>query len=181
MSLNALLAELVTALTSARIPFMLTGSLAAAIHGAGRATMDVDLVIDATELSLGVFVESVRASGHYVSDDAARDALARRTMFNVIDTETGWKVDLIMLKDRAFSQAEFKRRIEAKLGMTSLQVATVEDLVIAKLEWAKLGASVRQLDDVRELLRIGGSSIDRDYVEGWIDQLHLKREWAAVQ
>ena len=46
MSVAALLDEMVSALTDAGIPFMLTGSFAAAAHGAGRATMDVDFVID---------------------------------------------------------------------------------------------------------------------------------------
>jgi len=29
----------------------------------------------------------------------------------VIDNETGWKVDLIVRKDRPFSEAEFERRV----------------------------------------------------------------------
>ena len=43
-----LLRTVAAALDAAGIPFMLTGSVAAAWHGAGRATMDVDLVIDPT-------------------------------------------------------------------------------------------------------------------------------------
>lgn len=46
MSPESMLRLLATALGDARIPFMLTGSVAAAYHGAGRVTMDVDLDID---------------------------------------------------------------------------------------------------------------------------------------
>ena len=40
---------------------MLTGSVAVAFHGAGRATMDVDLVIDATRDQLRALVASLAA------------------------------------------------------------------------------------------------------------------------
>ena len=48
MSASEILRTVVTQLDAAGIPFMLTGSVAAAAYGAGRATMDVDLVIDVT-------------------------------------------------------------------------------------------------------------------------------------
>lgn len=46
----------------------------------------------------------------YVSDVAAREALADRSMFNIVDPESGWKVDLIVRKLRPFSEQEFARR-----------------------------------------------------------------------
>ena len=48
MSASEILRTVVTQLDAAGIPFMLTGSVAAAAYGAGRATMDVDLVNDVT-------------------------------------------------------------------------------------------------------------------------------------
>ena len=45
------------ALEAAGVPFMLTGSMASAYHGAGRATMDIDLVIDPTRKQLEGLVE----------------------------------------------------------------------------------------------------------------------------
>ena len=73
--------------------------------------MDIDLVIDPTSTQLDRFVEAVSASGEYVSLDAAREALEQRTMFNVVDPESGWKIDLIIRKERSFSDAEFERRV----------------------------------------------------------------------
>jgi len=35
-------------------------------------------------------------------------AVQQRDMFNRIDTSTGWKVDLIVRKDRPFSVMEFE-------------------------------------------------------------------------
>lgn len=94
MTAEFLLRTVAAALDAAGIPFMLTGSVASGYHGAGRATMDIDLVIDPLPDHLDAFVHAMQASGMYASDVAARGALADQSMFNVIDPESGWKVDL---------------------------------------------------------------------------------------
>jgi len=181
MSAADLLRLVAARLDALGIPFMLTGSVAAAFHGAGRATLDVDLVIDASRDQLSALVSSLSAPDLYVSVDAAMEALDRESLFNVIDTTTGWKADLIIRKTRPFSQAEFARRRAFELEGMALWVATVEDLVIAKLEWAKLGASLRQIEDVAAMLRIAGDSVDRPYLDGWITELGLAAQWRAAQ
>jgi hypothetical protein len=178
VTVDSLLRTLVAALHDAGIPFMLTGSVASAYHGAGRATMDIDLVIDPQPSQLTAFLTRIEGSGVYVSAEAAREALAQRTMFNVVDPESGWKADLIVRKARAFSETEFARRQPIEfLGLT-MSVAAVEDVIVSKLEWAKLGASARQIDDVRALLHIQGDEIDRAYVARWVRTLGLETQWA---
>ena len=49
MTLEALLRTTCDALRDIHIPFMLTGSVATAFHGASRATMDIDFVIDSRQ------------------------------------------------------------------------------------------------------------------------------------
>ena len=85
MTVAVLLRSLVAALDAAGVPFMLTGSLAAAFHGAGRATMDIDVVIDPTAEQLQALVAAIAESGAYVSREAAEEALTHRTMFNAVD------------------------------------------------------------------------------------------------
>lgn len=180
MTIEALLRALVESLRTEGIPFMLTGSVAGAFYGAGRATMDVDVVIDPDSSRLQAFVDRIESTGVYVSADAAREALAHRTMFNVVDPDTGWKADLIVRKDRPFSEEEFRRRTSADFYGVPIDVATIEDLVIAKLEWAKAGESTRQLEDVRELIRLAGDDVDRAYIQRWVMSLGLEQQWAAV-
>jgi hypothetical protein len=177
----ALLRSVVRALDTTGIPFMLTGSLAAAYHGAGRATMDVDVVIDPTASQLNALVKSLAAPGIYVSHEAATDALAHRSMFNVIDVASGWKADLIIRKHRPFSEHEFRRRREGEYEGCPLWVTSVEDLIVAKLEWAKLGASARQLEDVAELLRLHDESLDHAYLDRWIGELGLSGQWQTAR
>ena len=57
-----------------------------------------------------------------------------------------------------------------------LHVASVEDLVLAKLEWAKLGESTRQLEDVARLLE-SQPSLDAVYIECWLDELGVRTQW----
>ena len=97
-------------------------------------------------------LERLQAPGLYVSSDAAREAFAHQGMFNVVGPETGWKADLIMRKHRPFSEAEFSRREATDFFGVPLAIASLEDVILSKLEWARLGASGRQLDDVRALM-----------------------------
>ena len=180
MTVEALLRALVAALRAEGIPFMLTGSVAGGYHGAGRATMDIDLVVDPDPPQLEGLLARVAALGAYVSDEAAREALARRTMFNVVDPESGWKADLIIRKARPFSEEEFRRRQSADFFGLPVDVATVEDVILSKLEWAKLGGSARQLEDVRTLLRVSGDEVDHAYLRRWIDELGVRQQWEAA-
>lgn len=181
MSLEGLVRFLSTSLRGAGIPFMLTGSVAAGYHGASRATMDVDAVIDPTASRLSTFLNAVLDAGLYVSEEAASEALATRGMFKVVDPRTGWKADLIVRKHRAFSEEEFARREVVDFLGVEVAVATLEDIVLSKLEWAVLGASSRQLEDVRALLRINRGAVDLTYIERWVDLLGVRHAWEPAR
>lgn len=181
MSLEGLLRTVTESLTAVSIPFMLAGSVAAAVHGAARATMDIDLVIDPDSETLAAFVARIDAAGLYVSADAASEALATRTMFNVVDPETGWKADLIVRRNRAFSETEFARREAVDVAGVPISVATLEDVILSKLEWARLGGSARQIEDVQGLLRVSGDALDVAYLGRWIDDLDVRMEWERAR
>ena len=157
---------------------MLTGSFASAHHGAPRSTLDIDIVIAANPEQLRTFVQSVPSSEYYADLDAALEAHTRQSLFNVIDLATGWKIDLIIRKSRAFSQEEFGRRQLVSVQGLPLYVASAEDVVIAKLEWSKLAQSQRQIEDVATILRLRWESLDRIYLEKWISELNLDKEWS---
>lgn len=170
MSLAELLGSIVRALDEAGIPHMLAGSVAGAFHGEPRSTQDVDLVIDPPDpATLERFASLLDPDRFYVGDHRA--ALSERGMFNVIDTHTGWKVDLILRRDRPFSRAEFARRRSVSIEGVEVHVVSPEDLILAKLEWAKLGESERQLGDVRAVLRSSGSRLDWAYLRRWAEEL----------
>ena len=156
---------------------MVVGSVAATVYGRQRATQDFDIVVEAGASALRTLVRSLPEERFYVSEEAAMDALRHESQFNVIDMVTGWKADLILRKHRAFSETEFGRRIRLEVMGVPTYVASVEDIIVAKLEWAKAGGSERQIEDVRMLVRLRGAELDRDYVEQWVQRLDLREMW----
>jgi hypothetical protein len=176
MSVPNVFLRITTALDQSGIGYMLSGSFASAHYGVPRSTQDIDLVIEATPEKLGAFVESLSTSEYYADLDAALEAQERQSMFNVIDLATGWKIDLIIRKSRAFSREEFGRRQRISLHDIALFVASPEDVIISKLEWAKLAQSRRQIEDVAAILRVRWNSLDQAYLEKWVGELELLRE-----
>ena len=181
MSLAELLATTIARLEHAGVPYMITGSVASSYHGEPRATRDLDIVIDPDPGGLARLVGDLEAGGLYVDAEAADRALADRTQFNAIDAGTGWKVDFLVRKDRPFSRQEFARRLRANLLGVSGWIASPEDTIVAKLEWAAAGGSERQLTDVAAMLDIGGDSLDLAYVRRWVADLGLQEEWSQAQ
>ncbi len=181
MSVEDVLRRMVSALEHAGIPYMLAGSVASSYHGEARASQDVDIVIAPDETRLRTFLSSLPSSSYYVSEDATLDARRRRSQFNVIDMANGWMVDLIIRRDRSFSRSEFERRITVEaLGMR-VSIATAEDVVVSKLECAKLGGSERQLEDVAGVLRDPDAALDQAYIERWVRELELQSQWVRAQ
>lgn len=171
------LAVIVTELERFGIPHMLAGSFASSYHGDPRTTQDIDLVIDPARDALERFVQGLDPQHFYVSPEAAREAFERRGQFNVVMLDSGWKVDLILRKDRPFSRSEFERRQTAGIAGVEVPVASAEDTIVAKLEWARSGESERQLRDVVGILQMSGESLDRPYIEGWVEELGVGVLW----
>ncbi len=72
---------------------MLTGSYASSVHGAPRASQDIDIVIAPTRQQLLDLLALFPDTEYYVSHQAALEALATLGQFNVIDFVSGWKID----------------------------------------------------------------------------------------
>lgn len=178
---RGVLSRIVEHLEQAGVLFMVAGSFASTYHGIPRTTNDIDIVIAPTEETLRSFLQRLPEQDYYVDHDAAIDALRRRTQFNVIDMETGWKVDMIVRKGRAFSQEEFRRRIEARLFDVPVYMATAEDTILSKLEWSLLGGgSERQIQDAQGVVTVKADQLDRAYLERWAAALGVEDLWRRL-
>ena len=62
-------------------------------------------MIAANPEQLRTFVWSLPSGEYYADLDAALEAHTRQSLFNVIDLATGWKIDLIIRKSRAFRRS----------------------------------------------------------------------------
>lgn len=147
MSLSELLQRIVQILDEDRIPYMLTGSLAAAYYPTPRATRDIDIVFGTDQGGIDRLVKRLREAALYdVDRRAALEALRSRTQFIAIAPTTAWKIDFFVRKERPFSKTECERRESASILGIEASLASLEDVLIAKLEWSSL--ATRSFNDV---------------------------------
>jgi predicted nucleotidyltransferase len=181
VTFTAFLQTVIGALDEAGVSYMLTGSLAAAFYAVPRATQDVDVVIETEQAGLDRLVARLLEAGWYVDRNAADEAWKGHGQFNAIDPESGWKADFIVRRERPFSREEFKRRRRISLLGVELSVASLEDVVITKLEWSRLGDSALQRRDVLQLLERTWPRLDKAYLQKWISELALESEWNEIR
>jgi hypothetical protein len=175
VTFRELLADVVARLSDADVPYILTGSLASSYHGEPRATRDIDVVIDPDLRGLLRLVDGLLDGGFDVDRDAAVSSFTDRTQFNAIARDAS-KVDFMIRKDRPFSRQEFARRERADLLGTEGYVATAEDLLLAKLEWARLSDSERQVRDVAGIVAVT-TELDMVDVDRWAQDLGVSDLW----
>ncbi|CAN5751211.1 hypothetical protein BH18ACI4_BH18ACI4_26940 [soil metagenome] len=156
-------------LESAGIAFMLTGSVAMNYYAQPRMTRDIDLVVALEGTQAESFVRLFEAE-YYVDRRAVANAIAERSMFNLIHNETIIKVDCIVLKSDAYRQEEFARRKQINVGDFQTWIVSRENLILSKLCWAKESKSEMQLRDVRNLL---GPECDAVYLRSHAAALGL--------
>lgn len=59
--------------------------------------------------------------------------------------------------------------------------ATAEDTVLAKLEWAAMGGSDRQVADAATVLAVGGGRLDQVYLDHWATELGVSELLARAR
>lgn len=152
------------------VRYFIGGSVASSFHGAMRSTMDVDIVAELKVAHLSPILAAV-AGEFYASESAMRDAIQRRSSFNLIHLPTSFKVDIFVSRGRRFDESSLARSSVHRLGTAGneidVPIASVEDNLLAKLEWYRVGneASERQWDDVTRLAKLNRGSLDWDYLE----------------
>lgn len=181
MSVKDVFEKLRAALEAAAIPYFVTGSFASSAHGVPRATNDIDIVISPTHQQLRELLDHFPDSEYDTNKEAAFEAFARRSMFNIIDAASLWKVDLIFRQQTGFDASRFARRGVVEIAGVRLQTASAEDILITKLWWAKLGESERQINDAVGVIQVQGGKLDIEYVEHWVNFLDLEDQWHAAR
>lgn len=106
---------------------MLSRSVAMSLYIIPRATRDFDFIIHLLPKDVDLFAENFK-EGYYFDKDAGLSAVRNHSMFNVIDHKSGFKADFVILKNNAFRQAEFNRRVQMDYYGKTIHVVTAEDL-----------------------------------------------------
>ena len=181
MSQQELLKKVVQVLDKAKIDYMVTGSIASSLQGEPRATHDIDLIVNIQPADVRVIVGSFQPPDYYLDEDAAVEAIQRKTMFNLIDINNGDKVDFWILTEEPFDQSRFARRYVEQTGDIEFEVSRPEDTILAKLRWAALsGGSEKQFTDALRVYEVQFGELDVSYIERWIHQLALESFWKRL-
>lgn len=168
---NDVLGDFTKRLEKIGIEYMLTGSMALVHYAMPRTTVDIDLVVNILPENLDDFITEFVAD-YYIPLNSAKDAVRRKKMFNVLNQETVFKIDCVVLKTDEFAINAFSRRKKVDYsGDFDVWIISKEDLILSKLNWAKNTRSEKQMTDVANIIRNG---FDEDYVEKWADKLEVK-------
>jgi hypothetical protein len=70
-------------------------------------------------------------------------------MFNLIDMQSGTKIDFWLLTNEPFDQSRFERRRKARFLNIDFFVTSPEDTIISKLKWSKMAGGSQNSVQIR--------------------------------
>lgn len=150
--------------------YMISGSIALNIYAIPRMTRDIDIVIELPLDRIDEFVELF--PNCYLEKLTIKEEVKRLGLFNIIDHETGFKLDFIPRKETEYFRLAFERRVRVKELDTELWIISLEDLIIAKIIWIQTYQSEKQMQDIENLLL--NPDKDMKYINKWCLDLELE-------
>ncbi len=182
MELYELLEQVVETFERLRIPYLVTGSVAAMAYGEPRLTNDLDIVADVRTAQIPDLLAAFPPESFYLSEEAIREAIRAQRQFNIIHPGSGLKVDVIIRKDTPFDHSRFARaRALRPVESYEAAFASAEDVIIKKMEYYREGGSEKHLRDITGMLQVSGEEIDETYIVEWADRLGLRAIWDLLK
>lgn len=175
------LAKIAKVLDELKISYYVTGGFAVSIYGRPRFTADIDMVIKMSNHLVSDFavkIQKIFPKG-YVDENQITQALSRKGEFNIIEPESGLKVDFFVTKDDEFEKECFGRAKPRDIGY-KVNFTAPENLIISKLLWYRDSQSTRHLEDIASVKDVQ-KDLDQKYLNLWIDKLDLKKEWQEIE
>lgn len=174
MSQEELLAQVAAILEAADVPYVVTGSVVTALYGEPRFTQDADIVVAGSPGLGEKLAAAFPPPRYYAPADDIETSLRKGIIANIIDSETGAKVDLHPKKAGAFEESFFARRRRVEVAGVELWFPSPEDAVLSKLRWARAtGDGERHLRDARAVYEVQGAALDEAYLRKWAERLSV--------
>jgi len=170
------------ALDDARIIYAITGSVASSIHGEPFDSKDIDVCLNMSEDQAKHLAERL-PQRFYRSPEAMIEAATNKTMANLIDSGTGFKVDLCVLPDDPFYRSVLERRIQMPYGNGGppFWTVTAEDIVLMKLVWRRDSRSEKQWQNALSVVRTQFHRLDWKYLHAWANRLDLAADLESLR
>lgn len=171
MNQDSILRDVLKRIGELGVDYMLTGSYASNIYGRVRSTFDADIVIALSAAPLERLIASL-GEDFYIDATTLQEIGEAGGQFNAIHRPSGFKVDFYLPRNAHDRQA-LRRGRKYSLWDIDVSVIAPEDLVLAKLAWAKEGGSARQLEDAKGVYEVQEGSLDIEYLESQAADLDL--------
>src|SRR5262249_48167222 len=164
------------------IPYFVTGSMAGILYGEPRLTHDVDIVVALASRDVERFIDAFPLDEFYCPPEEVLALEVRRGQrghCNLIHHDSGFKADIYIAFDELHRWALAHRRT-VELDALRMSVAPVEHVILRKLDYFYEGGWEKHLRDIRGMLEVSASQIDRTLLEQWIARLGLAAAWSRA-
>lgn len=158
-----ILQKIATVLTRGDIPYMVIGGQAVLLYGEPRLTKDIDITLGIGVDGLPRVLAVVAGTGWNVLVEDPEDFVGRTMVLPVADPGSGIRIDFIFSHLEYERQAIQRAKAVAVGGRTSVNFATLEDVVVHKI----VAGRARDMEDVRSIL-LKNPEYDRPYIERWL-------------
>lgn len=183
MERSDLLRHLIGVVERLGVPYYVTRSIASMYDGEPRFTNDIDIVVDLPADRVAEFCNAFpEQMDFYVSEEAAREAVARRDQFNILHATSGLKIDVMIPKPTPFDASRLSRRVRIRPEPDyDAAFASPADIILKKMDFYREGGSEKHLRDIAGVLKIQGARVDRAYIDQWATTLNLQDIGQAIR
>lgn len=175
-SQEELLKSISSFLDKNNIAYMITGAWSVIYYGRPRASHDIDFVV---EMKVDEVNNALKSFGQLSEDflvqgDDIKEAVKKKSQFNILHLPTALKLDFWLLTDDPFDKSRFSRRKKLEILGQPMWIASPEDTIVQKLRWYKEGKIEKHLIDAAFVYQIQKKNLDVKYIESWVEKLEVK-------
>jgi hypothetical protein len=169
---------IIAALEALPAEYFVSGSVASSHWGRPRFTQDMDVLVALSPAHAPRLSKVFPDPEFHLDESAVAYAAEHGGQCNLIHVSTGYKVDIIQLRDEPFSESRMDRRRRRELfpGVEAW-IASPEDVILSKLRYYVSGGSHKHINDSAAILDIRGPELDRAYIERWASKLGVAAAW----
>jgi hypothetical protein len=180
MTAADLLRLVVVRLEEAGLDYAIGGSVASMVYGEPRATLDIDVIVTLDAEAAALLLDLFPAPEFYVSAERVDAVVRSGGSFNVIQPESGLKIDFFVVSD-AIEERQIDRRLRRPvLPGLDAWFSPPEELILKKLEYLRAGGAEKHLRDIRSMLAISPEAIDVQLLEELVVRFGLEEAWERI-
>ena len=172
MILEDILINTIKKINKLDIPYMLTGGVAVIFYGKPRMTHDIDVVVEIDQTHIPKIIKLFKKE-FYVSEEAINESVMHKSMFNIINLDSGIKIDFWIRNDNEYDIERFNRRQKYMISGNEIFFSSPEDIILKKLLWYKDSQIDKHLDDTFGILQIQNENLDYKYIKKWSTKLSV--------